>query len=908
MIRRAAGPLAAMILLALVGCDGGSEARQPPPPPPLAKLSLEVVGDSRVEEADNPKVTLTVELDAVAPGTVTAALSLTGTAQHNRDYAIAMGGKSVDVSDSGAIEGVTIASGARSASVEIDIYRDFDDEGDETIQVSLGTITGSAEAGEMSSVTLTVLDGEAATLAKPSLEGDGEEVSDDVLTLIPFGINIMSDKIVTLVLAQLPASAMAPESLVAELSTDSNFASDVQTFAACYEPSFDMQDNGPPIDIQDPVDIQDNVPSVDMQDNSPPPPRLMNPCQAAPIEDPLLALFGNIREFRLPLDNLKPSQSYFLRIRLGALPGNFDSETEAPNVVVSGFVTNAQGGIALRCEPPQRAPATGGDPLFAEQWHLVNTGQTAFSKSSGSAGADMQMMAAINAGIDGAGVKLAVVDTGLEICHPDLAANTSSGGSFNFSAAGRPGASSDDPYNFSPLGDHGTAVAGVAAAVANNGRGGRGVAPGVTLVGFNPMEAAAPEDEDPDTSSDIALIKSLGGSRSAPDSASVDIFNMSFGTEVPSENSPDEFVRLMKMGTKDLRSGRGAIYVKAPGNVFDACDQEHPFHRELGCINGNADPDNNLPYLINVGGFNADDRKASYSVAGASLWIVAPSGEGGVEAPGIITTDQAGPLVGFNTSPDNRLTSDHPLNRDGDYMSAFGGTSSSAPAAAGAVALMLGVKPELTWRDVKHILARTARRIDPGIAEVRAAFNGTPYIAQHAWQTNGAGYAFHNWYGFGAINVDEALMAVNSYTPGSLGKFAESPWFGEMAANQPGSGMAIPDADGAGVRAMLNVSGLPDGANIEAVVLEITASHANALDLGVTLSSPSGAQSVLNPPFNTILDRFSGLVEWHLLSNAFYGENPNGEWSLHVADLAPNDTGTLDHWRLRFYYGEHPTN
>ena len=42
------------------------------------------------------------------------------------------------------------------------------------------------------------------------------------------------------------------------------------------------------------------------------------------------------------------------------------------------------------------------------------------------------------------------------------------------------------------------------------------------------------------------------------------------------------------------------------------------------------------------------------------------------------------------------------------------------------------------------------------------------------------------------------------------------------------------------------------------------------------------------------------------MSNAFYGENPNGAWTIHVADLAAADTGSLTGWRLRFYYGEHP--
>lgn len=86
-------------------------------------------------------------------------------------------------------------------------------------------------------------------------------------------------------------------------------------------------------------------------------------------------------------------------------------------------------------------------------------------------------------GRNGAGAILAIVDTGLEICHPDLAANIEEGKSFNFGVAA--GSSITDPFNHNTLGDHGTSVAGVAAAVADNGLGGRGVAPGVQLRGFN---------------------------------------------------------------------------------------------------------------------------------------------------------------------------------------------------------------------------------------------------------------------------------------------------------------------------------------------------------------------------------------------------------------------------------------
>ena len=839
-LKAAAPVVATLCLLGLGGCGGvGTE---PPPPPPPATISLSVSGDASIEEADNPKVQVNVRLDAPARGYIGVRLHFAGTADRDRDYAV-------------DVDGFTIPPNASSATAEIDVYRDFEDEGDETIEVSVGAFTGRAQLGAASSVTLTLLDGEAAAVDKAPprmLEGDA--------ALLPLLFGVTEDAVMLVVIAITPSSATEPVPLVAQWSTDIDFDTDVH---------------------------------------------LIGMYEIPPSDNGFDLFFGGLRQFVLPLSELAPNGNYFFRAYLGEPPSGGLAGL-GPNVYLNGFATNADGLVTARCEAPHRTPdAAGIDPLFAEQWHLRNTGQTAFSDRAGTAGADLRMTAAIDAGRNGAGVKLAVVDSGLEICHPDLAANTAAGGSFNFGFPGTPGASPTDPFNFSTLGDHGTSVAGIAAAAANNGYGGRGVAPEVTLVGFNPLEAVGAED-DPEAEAPTAMLLSLGASEANPDSASVDIFNMSFGYEAPSENAQEEWVRLFEMGSERLRSGRGALYVKAAGNSFGDCDQAHPFNREVGCLSSNSDPDHNLPWLTVVGGFNADDLRASYSSAGANLWVVGPSGEDGAESPAMITTDQAGALSGYGQLVPFGLTSEHPLNRDGDYVSIFGGTSSAAPAVAGAIAVLLGVNPDLTWRDVKHVLAASARMIDPDIAEVRAAFNGTPYVAQHAWHTNAAGYDFHNWYGFGAVDIDAAVAMASEYTPDNLGDFVESEWFdAAVDAEMP---LAIPDADGAGASAALQVAGLPDTANIEAVVLEIAVEHTNALDLGVTLRSPAGTASVVNPPLNTVLEGYDGLRDWHLLSNAFYGENPNGEWTVHVADLAAEDTGSLTGWRLRFYYGEHPAN
>ncbi|MYI73275.1 MAG: hypothetical protein F4079_03055 [Candidatus Dadabacteria bacterium] len=116
-------------LLGLAGCGSSNDSSQPPPDPSRqASVALALSGSSGVEESDNPKVRLTLVLDAPATGPVSVALNLGGSATRDRDYAI---------SD----DKIQFPAGATSASAEIDVYRDFDEEGDETIEVYLGAIT-----------------------------------------------------------------------------------------------------------------------------------------------------------------------------------------------------------------------------------------------------------------------------------------------------------------------------------------------------------------------------------------------------------------------------------------------------------------------------------------------------------------------------------------------------------------------------------------------------------------------------------------------------------------------------------------------------------------------------------------------------------------------------------------------
>ena len=88
--------------------------------------------------------------------------------------------------------------------------------------------------------------------------------------------------------------------------------------------------------------------------------------------------------------------------------------------------------------------------------------------------------------------------------------------------------------------------------------------------------------------------------------------------------------------------------------------------------------------------------------------------------------------------------------------------------------------------------------------------------------------------------------------------------------------------------------------------LRIEVRHDNPRELGIELTSPAGTRSTINPVFNDALYGVDNPLDWTILSNAFYGESPTGEWTFNVIDAAEGNIGILGSWSLIFYLGEHP--
>lgn len=125
------------------------------------------------------------------------------------------------------------------------------------------------------------------------------------------------------------------------------------------------------------------------------------------------------------------------------------------------------------------APASHNDPLYlaepaAAQWHLAELHRIA----------------------TGRGATVAVIDSGIDAGHPDLAGQLV--GNLNF-VAGRPLVPED----------HGTAVAGIIAAKADNGIGIAGIAPGARLMGLRACWQARPQDAQSTTCDTLSLARAL---------------------------------------------------------------------------------------------------------------------------------------------------------------------------------------------------------------------------------------------------------------------------------------------------------------------------------------------------------------------------------------------------------------
>lgn len=538
-------------------------------------------------------------------------------------------------------------------------------------------------------------------------------------------------------------------------------------------------------------------------------------------------------------------------------------------------------GSAARCLP-------GINPLQDQQWHLLNSGQDAFSPRAGVAGNDLNLWWAHRTEVLGQGINVAVVDDGLAIAHPDLVDNVRPG-SRNVVTGG------DDPTPTDPDSAHGTSVSGIIAAV-DNAIGTRGVAPRAQLQGFNLLDNDSQQLQQD-------WLYALGDSPASGDNR---VFNQSYGMSLVDPQRADglDQLQLDRLFERMTQQVQGAAYIKAAGNGFSRIVAgNYALNRSGGDLrlpfeNSNIDPSNSNFWNLVVSASNANGVRSSYSSVGSNVFLTAPGGEYGTDAPAMVTTDLPGCNMGYNRLDDpstNRLHGNPQLDASCDYNGVMNGTSSATPNTAGAMALLMSAYPDLSVRDLRDLLARSATRLDADQAPVQLSYTAADgqrrqVTGLEGWERNAAGIWYSPTYGFGLVDVNRAL--VNAATHEPLPPLVQLPW--QQVTVRDRAAGAIPDLGSATTRSGARVD---QPLTVEAVQVLVSLDHQRLPDLLIELVSPSGTRSVLLNPNNSLVGqsldrqqlgyvRTRGLRDMRMLSHKFYGEQAQGEWRLEVTDVA----------------------
>lgn len=488
--------------------------------------------------------------------------------------------------------------------------------------------------------------------------------------------------------------------------------------------------------------------------------------------------------------------------------------------------------------------SSGLDPLYGRQWHLKNTGQ-----ESALPGIDINVETVWQQGNEGQGITVAVIDDGLELVHEDLADRVLAGQSLNLASNGR---AANDPSPVDASDDHGTAVAGLIAA-ARNSTGGRGVAPRSSLLAANLL--AAPSSDSMEAS---ALLHAENV---------VAISNNSWGSSDDdnelSYNGPLARAAI-DQGANSGRSGRGIVYLFAAGN--GAVRQQPDYSMLQTGQRSVYDAYNNHPFVLNIGAVRADGTPSEYSEPGANILVSAPSNSYSLTLPGLYTTALSGSYQGYAYLGQAWAYA--------NYRPDFGGTSGATPIAAGVVALMLAANPQLSWRDVRWILASTAKAVSNSPESDTAALGHGSYSHKT---------------GFGLVDAQAAVSMAQSHTLLPTMKTCTL----DIVA---GSAQLAPDSNGE-LQANVN-TGSCDITQLETAELVLT-STSNAGNTAITLTSPLSRSSVLATPHNCFSRNVLGYhiatacnvsySGWRFQSVRHMGENPTGTWSLLISGMHGSD-------------------
>ena len=322
------------------------------------------------------------------------------------------------------------------------------------------------------------------------------------------------------------------------------------------------------------------------------------------------------------------------------------------------------------------------EPYFKYEWHIKSSESVLTDKGySINKNADINVIEAWKLSM-GEGVKIAVIDDGGEVEHEDLKENI-------FLAYNADDGTTEINPN-SEQGSHGNTCAGFIVAPIN-AKGIVGIAPKAKVILIRQEE-----NSDENTIRAFEYAKDNGAK----------VISCSWGTENVSEILVSELKKMYDVGITVLF---------ASGNDGKTLDTD------------GLNDESEVEWVLGVGASGEHNDVTSYSNYGKNLEILAPGGD----------TEESSGLIGLDDMGEKGNSSDQ-LNLVNNNYVFTNGTSFSTPIAAGVVALMYGVNPNITPKEVKEILIKTADKVG---TDIDANYSNNNFDVKRAYGKINAGRA-----------------------------------------------------------------------------------------------------------------------------------------------------------------------
>jgi len=344
-----------------------------------------------------------------------------------------------------------------------------------------------------------------------------------------------------------------------------------------------------------------------------------------------------VREFRSRAEHWRLPAGRSVEHAIAGLRNNPNVRYAEPNYIVNMVV----------------AP---NDPMYPQMWDMNNTGQT-----GGTPGADIDAERAWNVNTGSSDVLVAVIDTGVDYTHPDLAANiwTNPGEIAGNGIDDDNNGYIDDIHGWDfynddndPFDDngHGTHCSGTIGAIGDNGIGVAGVTWDVSIIGLKFLSA--------------------GGSGSTADAVSAVDYATALGVDIMSNSWGGGGFSQTLLDAINAAGAAEIVFVAAAGN--GSVDTDVTPHYPSSYPSAN---------IISVMATDHNDVRSYWPSCACSSNI------------GAVSVDIAAPGTSIcSTVPGN------------SYDCTYGGTSMATPHVAGAAALLRSVVPTLPAVQVKQVL------------------------------------------------------------------------------------------------------------------------------------------------------------------------------------------------------------